>query len=104
MVAQSAAFHMRLPGNVVLLLFGVLLGPDGLGLIRPDALGTRFRESARIAVILKPDSPEWRRAPRIHDYSASGHRGSIVTWAGAARGALRLGWDWHSRFCSAHSS
>ncbi|MCI0451577.1 MAG: sodium:proton antiporter, partial [Candidatus Latescibacteria bacterium] len=39
MAAQSVAYHLRLPGIVILLLLGMLLGPDGLGIIRPEALG-----------------------------------------------------------------
>lgn len=37
--AQSLARHLRLPGIVVLLIFGVCLGPDGLGWVRPRELG-----------------------------------------------------------------
>ena len=38
-LAQSIARHARIPGIVLLLAAGVLLGPDGLGLIDPHALG-----------------------------------------------------------------
>ena len=37
--AQSIARHTRLPGIVLLLLAGVLLGPDGLGWVQPRSLG-----------------------------------------------------------------
>ena len=35
MIAQSLAHHLRIPGIVLLLAAGVLLGPDLLGVIRP---------------------------------------------------------------------
>ena len=38
-VAQVFGHHLRLPGIIVLLTFGVLFGPDGLDAIRPDVLG-----------------------------------------------------------------
>lgn len=38
-VAQSAARHLRVPGIVLLLLIGALLGPDVANVIRPDTLG-----------------------------------------------------------------
>jgi NhaP-type Na+/H+ or K+/H+ antiporter len=39
MIAQSAARHIKIPGIVLLLLCGVVLGPDGINIIRPDLLG-----------------------------------------------------------------
>lgn len=38
MIAQSLARHLKIPGIVLLLGAGVLLGPDVLGVIRPDDL------------------------------------------------------------------
>jgi NhaP-type Na+/H+ or K+/H+ antiporter/Trk K+ transport system NAD-binding subunit len=37
--AQVAARHLRVPGIVLLLVAGVLLGPDVANLVRPDTLG-----------------------------------------------------------------
>lgn len=39
MIAQSLAHHLRVPGIVLLLAFGVAFGPDGVDVIRPDSLG-----------------------------------------------------------------
>ena len=39
MLAQVAARHGRLPGIVVLLVTGLLLGPDLLGIVQPEQLG-----------------------------------------------------------------
>jgi NhaP-type Na+/H+ or K+/H+ antiporter len=38
-IAQTVALHLRVPGIVVLLGAGVLLGPDMAGLVNPEALG-----------------------------------------------------------------
>jgi NhaP-type Na+/H+ or K+/H+ antiporter len=50
MVSQSAARHLRVPGIVLLLLAGVLLGPDGLGLVLPDSLGPALQILVGFAV------------------------------------------------------
>jgi len=39
MTGQTLAYHMRLPGIVVLLVFGVLLGPDVANVVQPQLLG-----------------------------------------------------------------
>ena len=39
MVFQVAARHLQVPGIVLLLLAGVILGPEVLGVVRPESLG-----------------------------------------------------------------
>lgn len=39
MAAQALAYHLRVPGIVLLLAAGVLLGPEVMGWIHPDTLG-----------------------------------------------------------------
>ena len=39
MLAQVGSKHLHLPGIVLLLLSGILFGPDGLNWIKPDSLG-----------------------------------------------------------------
>ena len=39
MEAQTVALHLGIPGIVLLLLTGVLLGPDVAGILRPELLG-----------------------------------------------------------------
>jgi len=39
-IAQGAARHLRVPGIVVLLVLGVVLGPDGVDIVRPLTLGS----------------------------------------------------------------
>jgi len=52
MVGQVLARHLRVPGIVVLLGFGVLAGPDGLGLIRPETLGGGLSDLVAFAVAI----------------------------------------------------
>lgn len=54
MIAQVVARHLRMPGIVLLLFVGVLLGPDAIDLVRPDTLGGGLRliVGAAVAVIL----------------------------------------------------
>jgi len=47
---QSLARHVRLPGIVLLLAAGAGLGPDGLGWVRPDALGVGLIATVELAV------------------------------------------------------
>lgn len=100
MAAQSLAFHLRLPGIVILLLAGVLLGPDGLGLIHPEVLGEGLYIiiGFAIAVILFEGGMniDWgrlrREAPTIRRLVTIG---AFVTWAGSALVARYvMAWDW----------
>jgi NhaP-type Na+/H+ or K+/H+ antiporter len=49
-VVQALARHLRLPGIVLLLLAGALLGPDGLGWIQPRSLGDGLLAVVHVAV------------------------------------------------------
>ena len=49
-VAQTLARHLRIPGIVVLLAAGWLLGPDLLGLVRPETLGAALHTLVGFAV------------------------------------------------------
>ena len=50
MLSQILARHLRLPGIVVLLATGVLLGPEVLGWVEPASLGGALqdRKSTRL--------------------------------------------------------
>ena len=50
MAAQVFAQHLRVPGIVVLLLVGVLLGPDVANLVRPGTLGPSLQVIVAISV------------------------------------------------------
>ncbi len=54
MAAQAIARHMRVPGLVLLLIFGVLLGPDVANLVQPQTLGQGLSAlvGCAVAVIL----------------------------------------------------
>jgi NhaP-type Na+/H+ or K+/H+ antiporter len=97
---QSLARHLRVPGIVLLLIAGVLLGPDGLGVIDPRGLGEGLPliVGFAVAVILFEGglNLEWKRLRR----QAKVIRrligpGALLTTAGGALAAhFLLLWDW----------
>ena len=102
MLAQVLARHLRIPGIVLLLATGVVLGPEALDLVRPHALGGALEALVgfAVAIILFEGamSLKFRRLAR--------ERGTIrrLVTVGAAvtanGGTLCarwiLGWDWAS--------
>ncbi len=100
MVAHALARHLRLPGIVLLLGTGVLLGPDGANVVRPGLLGELLEMLVgfAVAVILFDGgmSLDLKRVRR----SATSIRGlitigALVTWAGGALAAhWIMGWPW----------
>jgi len=98
--AQVVARHLRLPGIVLLLGVGVVLGPDGLGFVQPEVLGESLHilVGFAVAVILFEGglNLRWSRIRR----QAGVIRlllsvGVVVTALGGAVAArLFLGWDW----------
>jgi NhaP-type Na+/H+ or K+/H+ antiporter len=100
MFAQAIAQHLRIPGIVLLLATGVLLGPDALGIVRPANLGASLGSLVgfAVAVILfeggmSLDLKRLRREARSIRQLVT--LGALVTAAGAAL-ATRwiLGWSW----------
>ncbi len=100
MLAQTVARHIRVPGIVLLLGTGLLLGPDGLGAVRPGTLGASLHSLVgfAVAVILFEGGMNLsidrlrREARSIRQLVTLG---ALVTAAGAALGArLILGWSW----------
>ena len=99
-VSISIARHLRLPGIVILLGVGVLLGPDGIGALNTDHLGraAHILVEFAVAVILFEGglNLEWRR---LRSEGATIQRliwlGALITAAGGAVAArVILGWDW----------
>ncbi len=97
-LAQSVSRLLRLPGIVLLLACGALLGPEVLGWIQPRSLGEGLFGIVDfgVAVILFEGglNLEWSRLKR---HEAAIRRlitfGALVTWAGATGlAALALGW------------
>lgn len=103
-VAQIVARHLHIPGIVVLLGAGVLLGPDGLRLLDPDSLGDSLQAliGFAVAVILfegglnLSSSRLRRQAPTIRRLLTVG---AVITAVGAALVArVFLEWDWTPAF------
>jgi NhaP-type Na+/H+ or K+/H+ antiporter len=100
LVAQALAQHLRMPGIVPLLAAGVVLGPDGLHLIRPGTLGPALPALVgyAVAVILFEGGMNLN-IQRLRRESGTIRRlvtiGAIVTAGGAAVAARYImGWSW----------
>ncbi|WP_223639034.1 sodium:proton antiporter [Corallococcus sp. EGB] len=99
-LAQLLARHLSVPGIVVLLAAGVLLGPEGLGLIQPASLGPALQTVVgfSVSVILfegamSLDVRKLRREARSIQRLVT--LGAAVTAVGGALAARALmGWDW----------
>ena len=100
-LAQAVSRMLRLPGIVLLLAAGALLGPEGVGWIQPRALGEGLFAIVDfgVAIILFEGglNLEWSRLKR---QEAAIRRlitgGALVTLAGAAALAVvALGWRWN---------
>ena len=99
-VAQSIALHLRVPGIVVLLLAGVLLGPDVLGVVRPASLGHGLEVlvGVSVAVILFEGGLNMKIG-RLRREAATIRRlitvGAAITALGASAAArVFMGWSW----------
>ena len=102
MLAQAVARHLRVPGIVMLLATGVLLGPDVANLIQPASLGVTLHALVGFAVAiilfegglnlnirrLRAEASPIRRLVTI---------GAVITTVGGALAARWiLHWDWTS--------
>jgi len=100
MVAQALARHLRIPGIVLLLATGVVLGPDVLDVVRPATLGPTLQSLVgfAVAVILfeggmNLDLRRLRREARSIRGLVT--VGALVTAVGGTLSArLLLGWNW----------
>lgn len=100
MAAQALARHLRLPGIVLLLAAGAVLGPDGLGWVQPDDLGPALETLIGFAVaIILFEGGLNLNLSRLRK-EAKGIR-RLVTWGalitglgGAVASHLALHWDW----------
>jgi len=98
LVAQATAHHLRIPGIVLLLATGALLGPDAMNIIHPDAVRFALPHlvSFAVAVILfegglNLEIRRLRRASGVIQRLIT--VGSAVTLVGATL-AARLLLDW----------
>jgi NhaP-type Na+/H+ or K+/H+ antiporter len=99
MLAQSIAQHLKVPSIIVLLISGVALGPEFLGIVQPSSLGAALRPLVGfgVSVILfegamNLDIRQLRRsAMSIRQLSTTG----VLITAGATTAAAHyiLGWS-----------
>jgi len=100
MICQTIARHLKLPGIVLLLFAGVVLGPDVLGIIRPEVLGSALRALVGFAVaVILFEGGMSLSLKRLRKEAAGIRRlviyGTLLTAAGGfaiARTVLR--WEW----------
>lgn len=102
--AQGIARHIYLPGVVVLLAVGVLLGPDVADVIRPQLLGPALSSIVGFAVAVILFEGGLNLEFRVLRWQARPIRrlvliGGLITAGGATVASrLLLGWDW--RLCA----
>jgi NhaP-type Na+/H+ or K+/H+ antiporter len=100
--AQSVAYHLRIPGIVLLLITGVLLGPDVGGVIQPETLGSALGviTGFAVAVILFEGGLNLKIQRLKRERRAIRQMitiGGAVTVAGGMLTARWLfGWDWRT--------
>ena len=100
MACQALARHLRIPGIVLLLAAGVLLGPEVLNVVRPDTLGSGLQlvVGMSVAIILFEGGLNLSIG-RLRGEATTIRRlvtvGAVVTGAGGTLAARWvMGWSW----------
>lgn len=99
-LAQVLAHHLRVPGIVVFLAVGVYLGPDVLGIVRPDALGDGLGTVVGLAVaVILFEGGLNLNVDRLRRQRKTIRRlitvGAVITATGGTLAAkVLMGWDW----------
>lgn len=99
-VAQALARHLRVPGIVLLLATGALLGPDGAGFIRPELLGQGLQILVGFAVaVILFEGGMSLDVRRLREQAGTIQRlvtlGALITAVGGTLLArLVIGWGW----------
>ena len=102
MVMQAVAHHIRVPGIVLLLAAGVIFGPDGAGLIRPETLGPALNMiiGFAVAVILFEGGLNLKFARLKQERRSIRYLiligGAITVAGGAVAARFILGWPWQT--------
>jgi NhaP-type Na+/H+ or K+/H+ antiporter len=100
LLAQVLGHRLRVPAIVLLLAFGVALGPSGLGLVHPDAMGAGLSVLVKlgVAVILFDGALNLRLSDlgqAIVEVRRLVTVGLLTTWVGATLAALWIaGLSW----------
>ncbi len=99
-LAQAIGRHLRVPGIILLLATGILLGPEVADLIRPEVLGTGLQPivGLSVAVILFEGGLQLNLT-RLRSDAVSIRRlitiGALFTFLGGTLlGHTVLAWDW----------
>jgi NhaP-type Na+/H+ or K+/H+ antiporter len=101
MIAHTLARHFKVPGIVLLLATGVLLGPDVLDIVRPAALGASLHDLVGFAVaVILFEGGMNLNLERLRRQARSIRQlitvGALVTaTAGALAARWILGWSWN---------
>ena len=99
-LAQAVARHARLPGIVLLLAVGVLLGPDVVNIVRPNTAGDALGAFVGFAVaIILFEGGLHMNIKKLRAQALPIRRlvtvGAVITGlAGAAAAWLCMGWGW----------
>ncbi len=102
MLAQVASKHLHLPGIVLLLLSGILFGPDGLNLIDPTSIGPGLHilVGFAVAIILFEGGMNLRISRIMKERRAIRGliiKGALVTLIGGTFVTIIvLGWDFRT--------
>lgn len=102
MVAQALAYHLRIPGIVLMLTAGVAFGPDGVGVIQPDSLGPALNilTGFAVAVILFEGGMNLKTRRLKHSKDPIRRLillGGLITVAGGAIATHTImGWPWQN--------
>ncbi len=100
MIAHVAARHLQVPGIVLLLLTGVLLGPEVAGVVRPETMGRSLLDLVGMAVaIILFEGGLNLSVHRLRGEAVPLRRlitvGVLITAAAASGTAyLIMGWPW----------
>ncbi len=99
-LSQALAVHLRIPGIIVLLIVGVLLGPDVANIVRPEIMGGGLQTFVGFAVaIILFEGGLQMNLKRLRHQALTIRRlvtvGALITAVGGALAAkIAMGWTW----------
>ncbi|MBL4636108.1 MAG: sodium:proton antiporter, partial [Kofleriaceae bacterium] len=99
-LSQALAVHLRVPGIIILLIAGVVLGPDVANMVRPEMMGSGLQTFVGFAVaIILFEGGLQMNLKRLKRQALTIRRlvtvGALITAVGGALAAkLAMGWPW----------